>query len=90
LFWRAWASTFKEKLILKSFEFTGIWLMERDVIPERFCLKTPGEADQFKLYSTCRKRLEAYKNLGRGYNKRGGRKECKEDHSFILLSAGAK
>jgi hypothetical protein len=48
LFWRAWTSTFTEKLILKSFESTGIWSTERDVILKRFCTKTLDKADQPK------------------------------------------
>jgi hypothetical protein len=48
LFWRAWTSAFTEKLILKSFESTGIWPMERDVILKIFHSRTPDEADQPK------------------------------------------
>jgi hypothetical protein len=33
---------------LKSFESTGIWLMEKDIILKRFCSRTPDEADQPK------------------------------------------
>jgi hypothetical protein len=36
LFWRAWVSSFKETSILKSFEVTGIWPMDPDVILKRF------------------------------------------------------
>ena len=36
LFWRAWVSSFKESLIKKAFEATGIWPMDPDVILKRF------------------------------------------------------
>ena len=42
LFWRAWTSSFKETTILKSFEATGIWPTDRDVILDRF-KTTPQE-----------------------------------------------
>jgi hypothetical protein len=48
LFWHAWTFTFMKKLILKSFESTGIWPVERDVILKRFQSRMPDEADQPK------------------------------------------
>jgi hypothetical protein len=36
LFWRAWVSSFNESFILKSFEATGIWPMDPNVILKRF------------------------------------------------------
>jgi hypothetical protein len=36
LFWRAWLSSFKEETILKSFEATGIWPIDPDIILKRF------------------------------------------------------
>jgi hypothetical protein len=35
-FWQAWISSFKETSILKSFEATGIWPMDPEVILKRF------------------------------------------------------
>jgi hypothetical protein len=36
VFWQAWISSFKETSILKSFEATGIWPMDPEVILKRF------------------------------------------------------
>jgi hypothetical protein len=36
LFWRAWITSFKKETILKSFEATGIWPMNANVILKRF------------------------------------------------------
>jgi hypothetical protein len=36
LFWQAWISSFKESSILKSFEATGIWPMDPNVVLKRF------------------------------------------------------
>jgi hypothetical protein len=36
LFWSAWITSFKKETILKSFEATGIWPMNADVILQRF------------------------------------------------------
>ena len=36
LFWRAWKGSFKKKLILKSFEATGIAPIDRDVVLKHF------------------------------------------------------
>jgi hypothetical protein len=46
LFWKAWGSSFTKKLILKSFEATGVWPMDRDVILKRFRHNTPDEVEQ--------------------------------------------
>ena len=40
LFWAAWTSTITEKLILKSFEATGIFPIDRKAVLRRFRLKT--------------------------------------------------
>ncbi|KAF1937584.1 hypothetical protein EJ02DRAFT_426464 [Clathrospora elynae] len=44
LFWEAWHASFKNELVLKSFEATRIWPMERDVILKRFNNEASGEA----------------------------------------------
>ena len=45
LFYRAWISSFKKETILKSFEATGIWPQESEVILRRFHQQPPdGEA----------------------------------------------
>ena len=36
LFWSAWITSFKKETIIKSFEATGIWPMNADVILKRF------------------------------------------------------
>jgi hypothetical protein len=36
LFWQAWISSFKETSIFKSFEATGMWPMDPEVILKRF------------------------------------------------------
>jgi hypothetical protein len=44
LFWRAWVSSFTTETILSSFEATGIWPMEPEVILNRF--QEEGTRDQ--------------------------------------------
>ena len=47
LFWTAWMTLFTEKTILKSFEATGIWPMNAEVILKRFIHTLPGsDGDQ--------------------------------------------
>jgi hypothetical protein len=41
LFWEAWTISFREELILKAFEATGIWPTNREVILKRFTKSTP-------------------------------------------------
>jgi hypothetical protein len=41
VFWQAWISSFTESLILKSFEATGIWPMDPNVVLKRF-IHTPS------------------------------------------------
>lgn len=36
LFWKAWVSSFKKETILRSFQATGIWPINSDVILQRF------------------------------------------------------
>jgi hypothetical protein len=36
LFWRAWHTSFRKELVVKSFAATGIWPMDREVILKRF------------------------------------------------------
>jgi hypothetical protein len=45
LFWDAWIETFQEDLILKSFEATGIWPINGEVILKRFTKPTPEPQD---------------------------------------------
>ncbi|UPX18776.1 uncharacterized protein EKO05_0009067 [Ascochyta rabiei] len=51
LFWQAWVSSFTEKLILKSFEATGIEPLKPNVILRRF-VKTPETSDSDKSSSS--------------------------------------
>jgi hypothetical protein len=46
LFWIAWTSCFKEEHILKSFEATGIWPMNPDVILKRFTHESSDEEEE--------------------------------------------
>jgi hypothetical protein len=45
LFWGAWVESFKEKTILKSFEATGIWPTNAEVILKWFTKSTPELQD---------------------------------------------
>jgi hypothetical protein len=44
LFWRAWEVLFRKETILKSFEATGIWPMNRERVLKRFCHEPPKQA----------------------------------------------
>jgi hypothetical protein len=44
LFWRAWEVSFRKETILKSFEATSIWPMDRERVLERFRHKPPKQA----------------------------------------------
>lgn len=46
LFWAAWTSTMTEKLILKSFEATGILPIDREAVLKRFRSKTPRTPEE--------------------------------------------
>jgi hypothetical protein len=47
LFWSAWSKVFSNKpLILKSFEATGVWPKNRQVVLQRFDEKTAGEREE--------------------------------------------
>jgi hypothetical protein len=55
LFWAAWTSTMTEKLILKSFEATRIFPMDREAILKRFrpkTLRTSEEDNEQELQSS--------------------------------------
>jgi hypothetical protein len=43
LFWSAWISSFTESLILKSFQATGIWPMDANVVLRRFASTPEAE-----------------------------------------------
>ncbi|KAF2819667.1 hypothetical protein CC86DRAFT_250549, partial [Ophiobolus disseminans] len=43
LFWAAWQSSFTTELILKAFESTGIWPIDRETIPKHFMDDTSAE-----------------------------------------------
>lgn len=43
LFWDVWKSSFKKDLIIKSFDVTGIWPMNPEVILQRFTAETHDE-----------------------------------------------
>jgi hypothetical protein len=45
LFWRAWVSSFKTETILSSFQATGIWPMDAEVILKRFWSREQGEGE---------------------------------------------
>jgi hypothetical protein len=45
LFWKAWVSSFKEEMILKSFKATGISPFNPEVILKRFTNTTPDEQE---------------------------------------------
>ena len=45
LFWKAWASTFTQGLILRSFKATGISPLQPSVILQRFAKDTPEASD---------------------------------------------
>jgi hypothetical protein len=56
LFWSAWIKSFKKETILKSFEATGIWPMDAEVILKRFnntpTLSTMGQSVPPRLSPT--------------------------------------
>jgi hypothetical protein len=45
LFWKAWKSSFKKELVLKSFEATGIWPMVPEPVLKRFNYKNEHEGE---------------------------------------------
>lgn len=46
MFWSAWISSFKRETILSSFQATGIWPKQREVILKRFHQKTFNDEDK--------------------------------------------
>jgi hypothetical protein len=56
LFWRAWITSFKKETILKSFEATGIWPMNAEVILQKFTYTLPisdrGQSPSSRLSPT--------------------------------------
>jgi hypothetical protein len=49
LFWSAWSKTMRPELILKSFEATGVWPMDAEVILKRFNATTSEQATDAEL-----------------------------------------
>jgi hypothetical protein len=49
LFWSAWSTTMRPELILKSFEATGVWPMDAEVILKRFNATTSGQDEDAEL-----------------------------------------
>jgi hypothetical protein len=48
VFWEAWSSTMKPELILKSFQATGVWPMDAEVVLKRFSNHTSRQAKASK------------------------------------------
>ena len=49
LFHTAWKIAFKKQTILRSFEVTGVWPIEGEVILKRFRTKTPEPEEQARM-----------------------------------------
>lgn len=49
IFWSAWGSTMRPELILKSFQATGVWPMDAEVILKRFNATTSGQDEDTEL-----------------------------------------
>ena len=49
LFYTAWKIAFKKRTILRSFEATGVWPMEGEVILKRSRTKTPEPEEQARM-----------------------------------------
>ena len=49
LFWSAWSTTMRPELIQRSFEATGVWPMDAEVILKRFNATTSGQDEDTKL-----------------------------------------
>jgi hypothetical protein len=49
VFWDAWSSTMKPEAILKSFQATGVWPMDAEVILKRFSNRTSRQDEALKL-----------------------------------------
>jgi hypothetical protein len=45
LFWKAWQFCMTKKFLLKSFEATGFWPMDSELILKRFMLKDPKDSE---------------------------------------------
>jgi hypothetical protein len=53
IFWAAWLKTFTQKLILKSFEATGISLLDREAVLQRFRASTPDGSQSSETSISC-------------------------------------
>jgi hypothetical protein len=49
IFWSAWSSTMRQELILKSFQATGVWPMDAEVILKRFNATTLAQDEDLEL-----------------------------------------
>jgi hypothetical protein len=49
IFWSAWSSTMRQELILKSFQATGVWPMDAEVILKRFNATTLEQDEDLEL-----------------------------------------
>jgi hypothetical protein len=49
VFWPAWGATMKPDLIMKSFQATGVWPMDAEVILQRFSNRTSRQATTSEL-----------------------------------------
>jgi hypothetical protein len=49
MFWSAWGSTMRPELILKSFQATGVWPMDAEVILKRFNTTTSDQDEDTEL-----------------------------------------
>lgn len=49
LFWSAWSTTIRPELIKRSFEATGVWPMDAEVMLKRFNATTSGQDEDTEL-----------------------------------------
>jgi hypothetical protein len=49
LFWEAWMTSFRKQLVEKSVSATGIWLMEQEVITQRFMKKAANQGNDSSM-----------------------------------------
>lgn len=49
IFWTAWSNTMRPELIRRSFEATGVWPMDAEVILKRFNTTTSGQDEDTQL-----------------------------------------
>jgi hypothetical protein len=49
IFWAAWSTTMRRELILKSFQATGVWPTDAEVVLNRFIATTSDQDEDIKL-----------------------------------------